>query len=193
MRERPSDKVIKSVPLWAQIIVWIFIFGLLTFIAFGLSKSKNPLLKNGSEVPDFKVPLFEGYEYKGESTLTLSSLRGKVVVLNFWASWCKPCESEAAELESAWRYYKSKERVLFLGIDYVDTEPEARSYLAKFDITYPNGPDMATQISQIFNRNLGVPETYIIDQQGVLRYKKIGPFVSLEEIISVIESVLSGD
>ncbi len=83
--------------------------------------------------------------------------------------------------------------MVFLGVDYVDTEPEARSYLAKFDISYPNGPDMGTRISQIFNRNLGVPETYFIDRQGKLAYTQIGPFGSVQEIQSVIEAVRSGE
>ena len=116
-------------------------------------------------------------------------MRGNVVVINFWASWCKPCESEAADLEAAWRYYQPGGEVIFLGVDYVDTEPEARSYLAKFEITFPNGPDMGTKISQLFNRSLGVPETYIIDQEGTLRYVKIGPFSSVDELRAIIESV----
>ncbi len=115
------------------------------------------------------------------------------MVLNFWASWCKPCESEAADIESAWRYFQPSGKVIFIGIDYVDTEPEARSYLARFDITYPNAPDLATKISQTFNRNLGVPETYVIDQKGVLQFIKIGPFISVEEIIGAVEPLLEGE
>ena len=58
-------------------------------------------------------------------------------------------------------------------MDYVDTEPEARAYLEKFDISYPNGPDLGTKVSQLF-RIKGVPETYFIDQTGVLRYVQVG-------------------
>ena len=56
--------------------------------------------------------------------------------------------------------------------------------------TYPNGPDLGTRISQAFNRNMGVPETYIIDQEGILHFVKIGPFMSLQEITGVIDPLL---
>ena len=75
-------------------------------------------------------------------------------------------------------------------MDYVDTETEAMGYLEKFDITYPNGPDLRTAISQIF-RISGVPETYIIDRDGKLASRKIGPFVSISEITSMIDSALN--
>jgi len=111
------------------------------------------------------------------------------VVVNFWASWCKPCEQEAADLESAWQYYKPRGDVVFLGVDYVDTEPEAKAYLQKFNITYPNGPDLRTVASQAY-RIGGVPETYIIDRNGKLAYAQIGPFSSLNSIRSVIDPVV---
>jgi cytochrome c biogenesis protein CcmG/thiol:disulfide interchange protein DsbE len=182
----------RNVPVWVQLLIWAGLLAFLALAALGLAKARTPILTNGSEVPEFTLPLFEGYEYGDAREVNLSALRGKVVVLNFWASWCKPCESEAADLESAWKYYQSGGDVVFLGVDYVDTEPEALSYLAKFVITYPNGPDMGTRISQIFNRNLGVPETYFIDRQGILRYVKIGPFSTVDEIRAVIESILAG-
>lgn len=180
----------QGVPLWAQVLIWGGLLGLLALVAIGLVRAQRPMLIVGADVPDFTMPLYEGYDYGGAEEIALSDLRGRVVVVNFWASWCKPCEGEAADLEAAWRLYQPGGEVVFLGVDYVDTEPDARSYLAKFEITYPNGPDMGTEISRIFNRNLGVPETYFIDRGGILRYIKIGPFISLEEIQAVIEAIL---
>ncbi len=175
---------------WVQIIVWIGLLGLLGVLAAGLLKAKNPILRVGAIVPDFTLSLYSGYEYDERSEVNLSDLSGKVVVINFWASWCQPCASEAADLKSAWRSYQGTGQVIFLGIDYVDTEPEAREYMTSFDLTYPNGPDLGTRISQLFNRNLGVPETYVIDQQGTLRSMQIGPFQSVAEIQALIDPLL---
>lgn len=177
----------KSVPLWIQVVVWIFIMALLVLVASILSKRQQGALGPGDAIPNFSMALFSGYEFDGKSEINFADFSGKVVVLNFWASWCKPCEQEASELEEAYQYYEGD--VIFLGVDYVDTEPEAMTYLKKFQITYPNGPDMGTKISQMF-RITGVPETYFIDQQGVLYYVKVGPFISVDEIKSIIEQKL---
>jgi cytochrome c biogenesis protein CcmG/thiol:disulfide interchange protein DsbE len=110
-------------------------------------------------------------------------------VINFWASWCQPCASEAADLQRAWEKYRAGNKVIFLGVDYVDTKPEATSYLTQYNITYPNGPDLGTRISQTFHIQ-GVPETYIIDRNGKLAFKEIGPFASEDAITSIVDSLL---
>lgn len=119
--------------------------------------------------PDFSLTGFDGRE------VTLSELRGQVVVVNFWASWCQPCRQEAAYLENTWRKYKDQ-GVVFIGVDYVDTEKEALAYIEEFDITYLNGPDLQTRISQAYNIQ-GVPETFFIAKNGELSGVHIGPLV----------------
>ncbi len=180
----------KGVPLWVQVIIWVFLAGLLIIVALGLNRAQQGTIQPGQVVDDFTLPLFSGYEYQGAGEVKLSDLRGKVVVINFWASWCKPCEQEAAELQRAWEQYEPTGEVIFLGVDYVDTEPEARVYLKKFGITFPNGPDLATRISQYF-RIKGVPETYFIDRNGVLQYVQVGPFTSLSQIQNIIDPLLA--
>jgi cytochrome c biogenesis protein CcmG/thiol:disulfide interchange protein DsbE len=180
----------RGVPLWAQILIWVVIAGLLAMVGVTLNKRQQGSIQPGATVSDFSVPLFSGYQYQGKSQINLSELRGKVVVMNFWASWCKPCEQEAAELQQAWELYEPTGQVVFLGVDYVDTEPEARVYLEKYGITFANGPDMGTKVSQLF-RITGVPETYFIDREGVLRYAQIGPFLSLADIQAQIDILLA--
>ena len=179
----------RAVPLWAQILIWAFLVGLLAIVGMGMSRAQQGAVQPGDYVPDFSLTLFSGYEYNSQADVKISELRGRVVFINFWASWCKPCEQEAAILEEAWRYYQPDGKVVFLGVDYVDTEPEARIFLKKFDATYPNGPDLGTRISQMFHIK-GVPETYIIDTNGVLRYVKIGPFLSVDEIRTTVDLLL---
>jgi cytochrome c biogenesis protein CcmG/thiol:disulfide interchange protein DsbE len=182
----------RGVRLSTQIIIWVVLMALLVLVGLGLKKAQNPIISIGSQVPDFPLTMFEGYSYQGASEVNFADLRGKVVVLNFWASWCKPCEQEAAELEEAWRSYEEAGEVVFLGVAWTDTPDNSKEYLKRFGITYPNGPDLGSRISAIFNRNLGVPETYFIDRDGVLRHIKIGPFTSLQEIQATIDPLLAG-
>jgi len=174
----------KHLPRWVIILVFAVLLGFLALIGWGLRNAQQGPVQIGQKVPEFELTTFGGEK------IATNDLKGKIIVLNFWASWCKPCEQEASELEGAWKYYQDSGEVVFLGVDYVDTEPEALGYLEKFQITYPNGPDLRTTISQIF-RISGVPETYVIDKEGKLAARKIGPFMSLSEITSMIDTVLN--
>ncbi len=181
----------RGMPLWIQMLVWIILVALLVVVFLGLQRAQKGNVQTGAETSefDFTMPLFEGYEYDNAQEISLTELRGKVVVLNFWASWCVTCKDEAIELEEAWQYYKSDGEVVFIGVDYVDTEPEARGYLERYGITYPNGPDMGTKISQAF-RIQGVPETYFLDRNGVVKHAQMGPFSSTQQILSIVNALL---
>jgi len=179
----------RGVPVAVQIIIWLVLVALLVLVGFGLRRAQNPMAVIGKPIPDFDLVYYEGYEYNGQAEMKLSDLKGKIVLINIWASWCKPCEQEAPELEAAWQFYKDGGDVVFIGVDYVDTPSGANEYLTKFNITFPNAPDLKSNISSILNRQMGVPETYLIDRDGVLRNVKIGPFGSVDEIKSVIQSI----
>lgn len=137
---------------------------------------------NAAPAPDFTLQTFDG------ETIRLSDFRGQPVVINFWASWCVPCEREAPILESTWRKYRDA-GVVFIGIDYVDTEPAARAFLDKYDITYRNGPDVGSRISDAY-RIQGVPETFFVDRKGVVRDLIIGELAreQLEAGIALIRA-----
>ena len=170
-------------PHWGRTLAWIGVSALLILLFFGLLRSQQGPIGIGKSAPDFELTSFDGAQY------SLSNLKGKVVVVNFWASWCKPCEQEAADLEAAWKFYEPRGDVVFLGIAWTDTERKSLEYLERFRITYPNGPDLGTRISQAY-RTTGVPETYIIDKNGILDYIKLSPFLSLEEIKAAIDPLL---
>lgn len=175
--ERPKFQLGRS-------LAWVFVFALLGIVYIQLSKAQQGVIKIGEPAPEFVLTSFDGETFESEQLL------GKVVLLNFWASWCKPCELEAEDLEAAWKFYEPRGDVIFLGVDWTDTTNEAFAYLEKFGITYPNGPDLGTRISQAY-RTTGVPETYIVDKEGNLGAVKIGPFQSYQEILSMIDSVLN--
>lgn len=171
--------------LAVQGVVLALVLALLGLVAFRMRRA-GPLaagqVGEGEVAPAFTLETFDGEK------LALADFRGQVVVINFWASWCKPCEQEAADLENTWRHYQGQ-GVQFLGVDYVDTETEARRYLDRFDITYPNGPDLGTRISQAY-RMRGVPETFIVGKDGILRALIVGP-TTQGELQGLIDPLLS--
>jgi cytochrome c biogenesis protein CcmG/thiol:disulfide interchange protein DsbE len=171
-------------PHWGRIITWVALFALLVVVALVLLRKQQGPVAVGQTPPSFTLATFDGQQ------IGRAQMVGKVVLVNFWASWCKPCEQEAAELEAAWRYYQPRGDVLFIGIAWTDTESASLAYLKKFEVTYPNGPDIGTIISQAY-RTTGVPETYIIDKNGKLAAVKLSPFTSLAEIQSDIDPLLS--
>lgn len=179
----------RGVPRWVQIIIWILLVGLLGLMALGLQKAQKPMAEVGKRIPELSFQFFKGYEYEGTSQISLSDLSGKVVLINVWASWCKPCEQEAIELQAFWESYRER-GVVLIGVDYVDTPTGAMTYLKKFKITFPNAPDLQSAISSTLNRNMGVPETYFIDREGVLKYVQVGPFTSVEDIQTIVDPLL---
>lgn len=180
-QDRP---VKKKTPIWLMALIVVVVSGILGILAQGLRNSGSGPLAVGQPLPDFSFTTF------GNQTFGPDELKGKVVVLNFWASWCQPCEQEAAALESAWKKYQTSGKVVFLGIDYMDTQSEAQKFLDTHGVTYPNGPDLRSTISNKF-RLLGVPETFIFDRRGLLAYYKYGPFLSVNEITIAIDPLIN--
>ncbi len=170
----------RALPLWVYVVSFTLLVAFLVLIGKQLVNTSSGTITVGQEVPPITLTTFDG------QTINTADLRGKVVVLNFWASWCKPCEQEAAELEQAWRSYQGNDKVLFLGVNWTDTEPQAKAYLQRFDITYPNGPDLRTKIGDMF-RITGVPETYVIGPDGKLADVNVGVFLDVESIQAMID------
>lgn len=169
--------------IWGKLLAWGLLMGLLALVGVQLANSQRGILSRGEPAPNFALATFDG------DVIDAADMQGKVVLVNIWASWCGPCEQEAEALQTAWEQYEVRGDVLFLGVDYVDTEKEALAYLERWGITYPNGPDLESRIYAAF-RARGVPETFIINKLGEVALVKIGPFTSLEEITAAIDRLL---
>ena len=99
----------------------------------------------------------------GPGSLRLSSLRGRVVVVNFWASWCEPCKREAPIFQSASERYRG--RVVFVGVDTTDFSGDARGFLDRYGVTYPNVRDPNGRVLHKYG-GLPIPRTYVLNRTG---------------------------
>ena len=126
-----------------------------------LTGTNDPL--KGKPAPDFTLAALSTH---AEPPIHLANLRGKPVVINFWASWCSPCADEAPLLQAAWQHAGTK-GVIFIGIDYQDTLSDGLSFLQKQGITYPSAID-ANGATAINYGVTGTPETFFIDRRGVV-------------------------
>jgi cytochrome c biogenesis protein CcmG, thiol:disulfide interchange protein DsbE len=126
----------------------------------------------------------------GRSRVTLRDLRGTPVVLNFWASWCVPCQEEAPTLERAWRQQARPRGVLFLGLDMQDVTTDARSFMRHYAIDYPNIRDPTNEVARTYGVT-GVPETFFINAKGQIVGHIIGAS-SPAQLIAGTAAALSG-
>jgi cytochrome c biogenesis protein CcmG/thiol:disulfide interchange protein DsbE len=124
-----------------------------------------------------------------DGQLTLSELSGTPVVLNFWASWCIPCRSEAPVLEGVWQQNRSK-GVLFLGLNMQDLIPDARAFIRDFHNTYPNIRDQGNDTAHSWGVT-GVPETFFITPRSKVVAHVIG-VVSAAQLRQGIAAARSG-
>lgn len=140
----------------------------------------QPRADRRAAAPDFELPLFDG------GRVRLADLRGNSVVLNFWASWCPPCRAEAPTFARVSERFRDR-GASFVGVNIQDTEQDARAFLAKFKIGYPNGPDpgaIATDYGIA-----AIPTTIFIDAEGRIARRWIGGLTE-PQLVGFLEEVL---
>ncbi|MDE0429818.1 MAG: TlpA disulfide reductase family protein [Caldilineaceae bacterium] len=175
--EPPSAR---AVSMWRIFFVGVILL-FIVLLAVGLWKTIKDGQRAAGEAPELSFATFDGEE------VVLRDLRGKGVVVNFWASWCAPCREEAALLEQTWRREKEN-GIVFLGLDYLDQEPAALAYLAEFDVTYPNGPDLRSRAARRY-RIQGVPETFFISPEGKIVDIVVGPIAGQQEMDALLDRI----
>jgi cytochrome c-type biogenesis protein len=141
----------------------------------------------GSPAPAYAARTLDGKE------LALADLRGEVVLLNIWATWCGPCVREMPRLEALHREFGARGvRVVGVNIDRGSAEETVRRYLARHGITFTILLDSDDAVSTRF-RAMGVPETFLIDHEGIVRHRWIGEFdPTADDVRHRLETLLAG-
>ena len=154
-----------------------------TVIADALNAGERPA------APELELPVLIGGGGLTEGeTVRLSELRGRPILLNFWASWCDPCSAEAPVLEHIWQTYRDQ-GLLVLGVDARDLSDNARAFDDQHGLTYPSLRD-GDDSSERAYETVGVPETFLIDAEGRITAKVVGPILSPDQVTGAIEEVL---
>ena len=148
----------------------------------GLNRDFKAVAVEPRAASDFNLTTMDG------RNISLADFKGKIVLIDFWASWCEPCRYEAHLLNDGYNAY-SNNNVEFIGINIWDNESSAENFVEEFSVPYANGIDVSGNIAINYGV-AGVPEKYFIDQYGYIQKKFRGPIS--EEILSfTIDELLS--
>jgi cytochrome c biogenesis protein CcmG, thiol:disulfide interchange protein DsbE len=162
------------------------LLALLVWKVFHQDKGAATQLAKGKRPPP---PHFDLSRLDRAGRLSLASLRGKVVVLNFWASWCDPCKSEAPRLEAAWRNFR-RDGVVVVGVDAQDFSGDARNFIRRFELTYPNVHDGPGDVLPKYGVT-GFPETYFVARDGRLVGERVQGEISVAKLTAGIKRALA--
>lgn len=132
----------------------------------------------GDIAPGFELVSTDGKAYK------LSDFRGQVVLLNFWATWCPYCKDEMPIMQDMHEEYGDK-GLLILAVDIGETKAEVESFMRELGLTFPALLDRDSQVYRLYNKSNGIPQTYIIDRNGIIQGYTLGSFASLGQVAYV--------
>ena len=151
----------------ALLAVWVL-------IACGARDKSATSAGDGRVEVGLPAPAYATVSLSGDS-VSLAKQRGKVVLLNIWATWCHPCRQEIPEFRAIHARYGARGLELIgVSVDTDGTDDAIRSFMQDFQMTFPIWRDPEERISTLF-LSMGVPATFLIDRDGILRWRKTGP------------------
>lgn len=158
-----------------RIIAGAIAVGLFAWLGRGfLADMAPPGTVLGKAVPQFEAP-----DIHDRQVVDLSRYRGKVLLVNFWASWCEPCREEHANLQRLNEIIASHPGVELLGVAYRDRPADAREFLRRWGEGYPSLADPDGRLGAAFGVT-SLPRTFLIDTNGIVRCQHIGPIGKAE-------------
>lgn len=183
--DEPQPKPVKRSNALGGVILLVSVTAAIILFGVQLWQQNQIQPQPGVSAPNFDiVPYHDGEPHQ------LSDYRGQVVVLNFWGDWCPPCHAEAEELQQIHDDYQAR-GVTLLGINWLDTESDALGFIAQYDLTYPNAPDIGERIANLYRIN-AAPETFIIGADGVITHFFKGQ-VSYAQLAAALDEVLASN
>lgn len=184
LQENPEPKQKNSVGLSpGSIVLIVGVVMVVLVFAVQLFRQNQTQPLPGDAAPDFTMTTFDGQE------VALSDYEGRIVVLNFWGSWCGPCRAEAPDLQDIYAQYGGD--VVVFGVNWLDIEDEALAFMEEFGITYPNAPDIGEKVAERYNIE-GAPETFVINREGIVAQTYLG-MVDYDILNEAIQALLRED
>ena len=167
--------------LWALVgvmtVVWLYYGGGMESLTSMVRPAPAPASTAdiGQPVPPLRLPLVGGGEQD------LEAYRGRVVLLNFWATWCEPCKAEMPAFERAQQRYRDR-GLTVLGVNFQERDDEIAAFMQQVGVTFPSVVDRTGEVTRNW-RATGLPTTFLIDRQGIIRDVRVGAFTDamLEE------------
>lgn len=147
--------------------IWICLLTLFPFLTYAQETNSDGVLK-GDKMPSFNIVHDNG------TTVASSTFKGKVILINFFATWCPPCQKELAEIQQTlWPTYKDNPNFIMLVIGREHSDADLQAYNEKKGFSFPLYPDKNRSIYSAFAKNL-IPRCYLIDQTGTIVYTTKG-------------------
>jgi thiol-disulfide isomerase/thioredoxin len=177
MASKKVKKEIRDWAIFAGVLLTLYLTGLHTDVA---AFAQRMVLATGIANPNTEIKIektraaydFTLNQLDGE-TLNFEDLKGKVVFINFWATWCAPCVAEMPSINSLYEIYKDNPDIVFVMINVENKDEKVRKFIKKKKFSFPIYLPNASQIPRVYESK-GIPTTFVLDKDGYIAYKKVG-------------------